>query len=98
MDNKSPFIESNNQEQPKSSINTYIQKYTLSIVVIVIIFYILYKSYNNFYANQDTEPFIEKTIKTGIDDDKSFDVDTEVSRLSNMQESYLKKLNSRRNN
>jgi hypothetical protein len=73
--------------------------YVLSIIIIGLVVYLLYYSYTCFYENQDliNEPFIEKTIKTGIDDDRVFDVDGEVNKLRQLQEKYLNSLNSKRN-
>ena len=73
--------------------------YVLSIIIIGLVVYLLYYSYTCFYENQDliNEPFIEKTIKTGIDDDRVFDVDGEVNKLRKLQEKYLNSLNSKRN-
>jgi hypothetical protein len=73
--------------------------YVLSIIIIGLVVYLLYYSYTCFYDNQDliNEPFIEKTIKTGIDDDHVFDVDGEVNKLRQLQEKYLNSLNSKRN-
>jgi hypothetical protein len=74
------------------------QTYLLGTVAVLLVLYIFYYSYTCFCNNQHfDEPFIEKTIKTGIDDDRSFDVDVEVKRLSDIQEQYLRKLNTRRN-
>lgn len=75
-----------------------LQTYLLGAVAILLVLYIFYYSYTCFCDNQRLdEPFIEKTIKTGIDDDISFDVDVEVKRLSDLQEQYMRKLNTRRN-
>ena len=69
--------------------------YVLSIIIIGLVVYLLYYSYTCFYENQDliNEPFIEKTIKTGIDDDRVFDVDGEVNKLRQLQEKFLNNLN-----
>jgi hypothetical protein len=73
--------------------------YILSIITIGLIVYLMFYSYTCFYENQDLiiEPFIEKTIKTGIDDDIVFDVDGEVNKLRQLQEKYLNSINSKRN-
>ena len=71
--------------------------YAITITVVCLVLYVFYYSWCCFQENQCEEPFIEKTIKTGIDDDKSFDIDKEVKRLSDIQESYLRKLNAKRN-
>jgi hypothetical protein len=72
--------------------------YGYIIIISLLIVYIFYYSYNSFCENQNSEPFIEKTVKTGIDADKSFDVDEEVKKLSDLQEQYLRKLNNQRDN
>ncbi len=74
-------------------------KYALIVVAVLLVFYVLYFSYSRFRINQTlggTEPFIEKTVKTGTDSDRSFDIGREVQRLSDLQEQYLRKLNRRR--
>lgn len=69
----------------------------MGLMVIALVVYILYYSYSCFCENQNfDEAFIEKTVKTGTESDKSFDVDTEITRLSDLQEQYLEKINSRR--
>jgi len=73
-------------------------RYGYVVIIGLLIVYIFYYSYNSFCENQNSEPFIEKTIRTGIDDDRSFDVDAEVKRLSDLQEQYLRKLNNQRHN
>lgn len=72
-------------------------RYGMMLCIGALCLYILYYSYCNFCDNQNIEPYIEKTVRTGIADDKSFDVEAEVKRLSDMQEKYLRKLNSQRN-
>lgn len=71
----------------------------LGVIIIGLVVYLLYYSYSCFYENQDlnNEPFIEKTVKTGIDDDQVFDVDSEVNKLRQLQEKYLVSLNAKRN-
>jgi hypothetical protein len=69
-------------------------RYGHIVIIGLLISYIFYYSYNNFCENQKSEPFIEKTIQTGIKDDKSFNVDDEVKRLSDLQEQYLNKLHN----
>jgi hypothetical protein len=74
-----------------------LQTCLMGIIVIALVVYILYYSYSCFCENQDfDEAFIEKTVKTGTEDDKSFDVDAEIVRLSDLQEKYLEKINSKR--
>jgi hypothetical protein len=67
--------------------------YLLSLVVVVIVIGLLYHSYNCYCTNQDlyedSEGFIEKTVKSGTDSDLSFDVDYQVNQLNQKQEKYL---------
>jgi cell division protein FtsL len=67
--------------------------YILSIVVVAIIVGLLYHSYSCYCTNQDlyedSEGFIEKTIKSGTDSDSSFDVDDQVNQLIKKQDKYL---------
>lgn len=72
--------------------------YALAGIVIVLVLYMFYYSYSCFCENQElSENFIEKTVKTGIDSDRSFDVSSEVKKLSQLQEQYLQQINSKRN-
>jgi hypothetical protein len=74
------------------------KKYGMIIAIAVVVLLIIYYSYSCFCFNQTlggNEPFIEKTVKSGTDSDKSFDIDAEVRRLSDLQEQYLRKLNRR---
>lgn len=98
----SPFMDTtttSTTEEPKSddqSKNKYIT-YILAAIVVSLVLYLLYYSYTCFCENQAielSEPFIEKTVKTGIDSDKSFDIDVEVNKLSERQEEYLKQINN----
>jgi len=62
-------------------------------VVLFIVVMIMWNSYAQFKANQNCpENFIEKTIKSGPDDDHVFDVETEVNKLRKIQENYLFKI------
>ena len=73
-------------------------QYLIMGVSVLVILYILYKAGYCFYKKQsDCDSFISKTIKTGTDSDKSFDVEIEVNELIKKQESYLHKLNANRN-
>ena len=74
-------------------------RYALIAVAVMLVVYLLYFSYSRFQINQSlsgNEPFIEKTVKTGTESDRSFDIDSEVRRLSDLQEQYLRKLNRNR--
>jgi hypothetical protein len=75
-----------------------IYTYGLSLVVFGLVVCLLYYSYTCFYENQELiiDPFIEKTVKTGTDSDKVFDVDGEINKLRRLQEKYLEKLNIKR--
>jgi hypothetical protein len=93
----SPLVDNiPNDDISISSGNMY--TYGLSFVVCILVVYLLYYSYTCFYENQELiiEPFIEKTVKTGTDSDKVFDVDGEVNKLRQLQEKYLEKLNAKR--
>jgi hypothetical protein len=94
IDNKTATIKS------KYTKRTKICTYILAFVVVAIVVGIIYCSCMKFKENQETDvcdSFLEKTIKSGPADDKSFDVDAEVKRLSELQESYLEKLKLKRN-
>jgi len=100
----SPLLEATDNTPVKGDVVTVASDrspytYVLSIIIIGLVVYLLYYSYTCFYENQDliNEPFIEKTIKTGIDDDHVFDVDDEVNKLRQLQEKYLNSINSKRN-
>ena len=66
--------------------------YIKAIFIVAIVIGILYYSYTCFCENQSlslTEPYTEKTEKSGIDDDNAFDVDSEINKLRELQEKYL---------
>lgn len=103
VDQSSPFLEkqsdnTSNQDSTESDNKRSVYTYILAGIVISLVLYIFYYSYGCFQSNQDlaiNEGFIEKTIKSGPDSDKSFDMDSEIKRLSDMQEQFLRKLNLR---
>jgi len=65
--------------------------YIFGFLSVCVLVYLMWYSYKSFYENQDLcyEPFISKTIKTGTDYDKVFDVESEVNKLREMQENFL---------
>ena len=100
---QSPFMENTTPvptpvvtKEPEKKKN-YVP-YIIAAVIVAFVIYVFYYSYSCFQLNQapPLEPFIEKTIKTGTETDKSFDIDTEVRRLSDLQEKYLRDLNKAR--
>jgi hypothetical protein len=97
----SPLIDNDNVTKTAGSVSLIKGKspyfYMTACVVVALLVYMLYYSYTCFYENQDliNEPFIEKTIQTGISDDKVFDVETEVNKLREFQENYLNSINKR---
>jgi uncharacterized membrane protein YvbJ len=89
-------------DQPLNAISDQPQKikpdwakYAMAITAIVVIIVIAYYAYTSFYNNQ--EGYVEWQDRTGVDADKSFDVDAEVQRLSDIQEEYLRQINAQRN-
>ena len=78
----------NNQKNIQESSYTFY----LSIIVVGLLLYLVYYSYVCIIETQETEPFIEKTIKTGIDVDIAFDTVGEVNKLRELQENYLKSI------
>jgi hypothetical protein len=77
-------------------ITTAYYTYVLSFLVVAIVIGLLYHSYSCYCTNQDTyedsEGFIEKTVKSSTDSDSSFDVDDQVNQLIRKQEKYLAQL------
>lgn len=77
--------------EEKKSLKDY--SHLGAAVAACVVLYILYMVYNNFMTNQcAVEEFTEKTIKTGVDDDKVFDVEGEINKLRELQEKYLRVL------
>jgi hypothetical protein len=69
----------------------FIKKNYVYIVLGIIMVCVIYWIYFSFYKGQQSS-FIVKTIKTGRDSDKVFDVETHINILREMQEKYLLKL------
>jgi hypothetical protein len=91
--NSNIVISKDNETDIKKN-NTTVYTYILSFIIVGLILYLLYYSYCCFYNNQENnESFITKPIKTGIDSDKSFDIESEISKLRRAQENYLKSIN-----
>lgn len=89
----SSLLEDDTSDKKKKYI-----RFALIALVVLLVIYIMYYSYSCFCSNQalgSPEKFTEKTVKSGVDSDKSFDIDAEVQRLSDLQEQYLRKLNRR---
>ena len=82
-------------EEPVSQSRYSSYTYLLSVVVVGLVLYLFYYSYQCFQSNSDdmiSESFIEKTVKTGPGSDRSFDMNEEVDRLRKLQEDYLASL------
>jgi len=96
--NVSPLVEEGPKQDVKSdSSKNNIYTYVLSFVVIALVLYIFYYSYTCFQGNQDImeENFIERTVKTGTDSDKAFDMNAEIKKLEEKQERNLIQLRNR---
>jgi len=92
--NSNIVISKDNNETDSKKNNTTVYTYILSFIIVGLILYLLYYSFCCFYNNQENnESFITKPIKTGIDSDKSFDIESEISKLRRAQENYLKSIN-----
>jgi uncharacterized protein HemX len=91
---KVAVVTSKPEATPKIATTYY--TYVLSLLVVAIVIGLLYHSYSCYCTNQDiyedSEGFIEKTVKSGTDSDSSFDVDNQVNQLIRKQEEYLSQL------
>jgi hypothetical protein len=71
--------------------------YFLAFVVLCLMLLLLRHTYKCFQKNKCVEPFIIKQPRTDIQSDKSFDnsfdMDSEVKKLTIMQEKYLNSIN-----
>ena len=68
----------------------------LGAIVICLVVFLLYHAYSCFCDNQEIEPYLNTQPRTDPQSDKAFDVDTEVQKLSQMQEQHLEKLHHAR--
>ena len=85
-------------QEPDVSSDVSDGSYTLLLALIVtcLVVFLMYHAYSCFCVNQETEPYINEQPRTDTQDEKTFDVDDEVSKLSQMQEQYLEKLQQAR--
>jgi hypothetical protein len=76
--------------------------YLLAIIVVILVVFLIYHAYSCFCNNQElefSEPYINGSPRTDTPADNSFDVDDEVKKLIEMQETFLEELqNSRMEN